>query len=149
MSIDFNKEQVGDAIKIILTLEWLGVRIEDVKEESESSYLFSTTKKTYYYSVPESSTIEVADAGEDLNQKIKTADGLIHLAKKELTDVIVKACEYYGDKDFTEEVKNNISDYCKFYAKVRKGEVWTKELGDNRVKELTDDLQKASGYQEI
>lgn len=146
MNIDYNSEHIRGSLEIIFALEWLGVRIEDVKEENDR-FGFSS-KQVYYYSVPESSTITVED--EELNNQIKTADGLIHLAKKELTNVIIKACEYYdADKDFIEDIKNNISDYCKFYAKTRTGEVWSKELGDNRLKELSDEIQKASGYQEI
>lgn len=146
MNIDYNSEQIRDGIETIFALEWLGVRIDDVKTENDHYGLPTIT--VYYYSVPETSTIETKD--KELNNKIKTADGLIHLAKKELINMAIKAYEYYdSDKEFIEYVKNNISDYFKFYAKTRKGEVWSKELGDNRLKYLNNEIQKASGYQEI
>ena len=145
--VEPNKEQISDSATIIFNLEYLGVHFEDVKEE-KSKYGFFT-KIAYYFSVPESSTIEVDN--EELNARIKTADGLKRLAKDELCAMIVKAYEndFGKDKDLLDYLKNNTPDYLKFYAKVRKGEVWTKELGDNRIKELTEEIQKASGYSEV
>lgn len=143
-----NKEkQLEQYITIILSLEKLGIRIEDTKEEKDK-YGFPT-KTVYYYSVPESSTIEIAD--EKLNPMIKTADGLKTLAKENLVDIVIDACEqeFGDDKEFIEEVKSNISQYVKFYARVRKGEVWTEELGNKRVKELIEEMHQAAGYSEV
>lgn len=141
------QKQFENYLNIILALEKLGICMEDTKEEKDT-YGFST-KTAYYYSVPESSTIEVADA--ELNSMIKTADGLKKLAKENLVDIAIDVCEHeFGDdKDLIEDVKADISKYFKFYAKVRKGEVWTKELGDKRIKELTEEIQRASGYSEV
>lgn len=140
-------EQFKDNFKIILKLAWLGVSIEDVKQETYNSGL--TIKTTYYYSVPESSTIELDN--QELNIRIKTSDGLKLLTKEILTDMLINSCkrEFPDDEEFIEDVKNNISDYFKFYAKVRKGEIWNKELGDNKVKELCKDIKMASQYKEI
>ena len=142
-----NKEQISDSATIIFNLEYLGVHFEDVKEE-KSKYGFFT-KMAYYFSVPEFSTIEVDN--EELNARIKTADGLKRLAKDELCAMIVKAYEndFGKDKDLLDYLKNNTPDYLKFYAKVRKGEIWSKELGDQRIKELIDEVQKASGYEVV
>jgi hypothetical protein len=144
---EFNKELVLDSANVILNLEYLGVHFEDVKEERSKHGFF--TKMAYYYSVPESSTIEVDN--EELNTRIKTADGLKRLAKDELIAMFVKVygSELGEDKEFLDYMKNNTSDYLKFYAKVRKGEVWTKELGDQRIKELIDAVQKVSGYEVV
>lgn len=142
------QKQFENYLNIIFGLEYLGIRMEEAKEERGSKW-FSTTKTAYYFSVPESSTIEVEN--QELNVRIKTSDGLKALAKETLTDMIIDACEqeYGEDKWFIEDVKKDISSYLKFYAKVRKGEVWTKELGDNRMKELTEEIQKAAGYSEV
>lgn len=144
---EFNKELVLDSANVILNLEYLGVHFEDIKEERSKHGFF--TKMAYYYSVPESSTIEVDN--EELNTRIKTADGLKRLAKDELIAMFVKVygSELGEDKEFLDYMKNNTSDYLKFYAKVRKGEVWTKELGDQRIKELIDAVQKVSGYEVV
>lgn len=144
---EFNKELVLDSANVILNLEYLGVHFEDTKEEKSKYGLY--TKMAYYFSVPESSTIEVDN--EELNARIKTADGLKRLAKDELIAIFVKAYEndFEKDKDLLDYLKNNTSDYLKFYAKVRKGEVWNKELGDQRIKELIDEVQKASGYEVV
>lgn len=142
------QKQFEKYLNTIFGLEWLGIRMEETKEERDSNW-FSTTKTAYYFSVPESSTIEVEN--QELNIRIKTSDGLKALAKETLTEMMVGACEqeYSEDKWFIEDVKKDISSYFKFYAKVRKGEVWTKELGDNRIKELTEEIQRASGYSEV
>lgn len=147
MNNGYIKEQIADNFKIILNLEWLGIRIEDTKEERENFGFI--TKTVYYYSVPESSVIELDN--KELNSRIKTSDGLKLLAKEALTDMLIDSCKtvYPNDEEFIEDVKSNVSEYFKFCAKVRKGEVWNKEMGDNRVKELCEDIQKASQYSEV
>lgn len=142
-----NKEQLADNIETVLTLEWLGIRFEDTKEENGSCGLFSKT--AYYFSVPEASTITTED--KELNDRIQTANGLKYFAKEQLINMMINSFEsaYGDDKEFTDDVRNNIHDYFKFYAKVRVGEIWNKELGDKRIKELTEEIKEASKYREI
>jgi hypothetical protein len=144
---EYNKEQIKDNLKTILGLEWFGIRIEDTKEMSEPYGI--ATKTIYYYSVPETSTIEIEDV--EVNKRIKTADGLKLIAKETLTGILIDTFKsiYPDDDELIEEITTNMSDYFKFYAKVRKGEVWNKELGDNRVKELCEEIQNANEYKEI
>ena len=144
---DYSREQIEKNLKTVLTLEWLGVHIEDTKEITDEYGIPSKT--VYYLSVPETSTIEVED--KELNKKIQSSDNLIALAKKEILDMLMDSCKdvFGDDEEFLEEVKNNTSDYFKFYAKVRKGEIWTKELGDAMVKKLTDEIHAASAYKEV
>lgn len=139
-----DKSVLQKNVEAVLGLEWLGIRFEDTREEKGSCGLFS--KFVYYYSVPETSTIETEN--KELNEKIKTAHGLKYLAKETIIEMMLNSFES-EDQEFVEDVKNNIHDYFKFCAKVRTGEVWTKELGDNRIKELTTEMQKASEYIEI
>lgn len=143
----YTREQIEKNLKIILTMEWFGIHIEDTKEVTDEYGLLS--KMVYYFSVPETSTIEVED--KELNKKIKSSDGLIALAKEELLDMFIDSCEdaFGDDEEFIEEVKNNASDYIKFYAKVRTGEKWNKELGDALVKRLTDEIRATSAYKEV
>ena len=137
-----NQELFMESFKLLLGLEKLGIRIEDTKEDVESG------KTIYYFSVPEFSILEIEN--KELNNKIKTADGLKLIAKELLTEMVINACEaQYPDEEFITDVKNNISEYFKFYAKVRNGETWNQELSDNRVKELIEDLQNASQYKEV
>lgn len=144
---ELNKEQLEDNVETVLTLEWLGIHFEDTKEEKGSCNLFSKT--AFYFSVPEASTITTED--KELNNRIQTANGLKYFAKEQLINMMINSFEsaHGADKEFTDDVKNNIHDYFKFYAKVRVGEVWTKELGDQRIKELTDEIKEASKYREI
>ena len=144
---EFNKEQLAANIETVLYLEYLGVRFEDTREEKDSYGFHSKT--IYLFSVPESSTIELED--EELNARIKTADALKRLAKESIIDMMIKSfkIQFGEDEECIEDIKNNTSNYFKFYAKVRKGEVWNKELGDNRIKELTNELKEAREYKEI
>lgn len=142
-----NKEQIQDNLKVILTLEYLGVHIEDTKEETDKYGI--TSKQVYYFSVPEKSTIELED--KELNGKIKTSYDLITLAKEELLNMVIESCknEFGKDDEFIKEVENDISNYLKFYAKVRNGEVWNKELGNKAIKKITDELKNVSRYKEV
>lgn len=142
-----NKEQIQDNLKVVLILEYLGIHIEDTKEETDEYGIPS--KQIYYFSVPEKSTIEIEDM--ELNTEIKTSTGLISLAKRELSNMVIESCrdEFGEDDNFIKEVENSISDYLKFYAKVRTGEDWNKELGGKAVKKITDELKAASGYKEV
>lgn len=144
---DYSRKQIEKNLKTVLTLEWLGVHIEDTKEVTDEYGILSKT--IYYLSVPETSTIEVED--KELNKKIQSSDSLISLAKKEILDMLIDSCKdvFGDDEEFLEEVKNNTSDYFKFYAKVRKGETWTKGLGDAMVKQLTNEIHAASAYKEV
>lgn len=150
-----NNKQFADNLGVIFNLEWLGIRIEDVKEEKER-YGF-LAKTAYYFSVPESSVIELDDkelielGDKELNGRIKTSDGLILLAKERLTNMLINSCReaYPDDEEFIDDVKTIVSEYFKFYAKVRTGEVWSREMGDNRIKELCKDIQQAAQYKEV
>ena len=68
-----------------------------------------------------------------------------------LKEMFINTCKaaFGDDEEFIKDLENDFSNYCKFYAKVRKGEVWSKELGDQRIKELTESIEKASGYKEV
>ena len=144
---DSRREIIEFNVNTVFGLEYLGIRFADTKEETGSCGLFS--KLAYYYSVPELSTLEVKDA--ELNDRIKTANGLKYVAKEVLIDMMIKNYqhEFGEDTEFVKDVKENIHDYFKFYAKVRVGETWNKELAEQRMKELNKELQEASGYREI
>ena len=132
---------IKPSVTKILKLEYLGVRFEKQKEEHGLR-----PKVAYYYSVPELSTLEVDN--KELNTIIKTAHGLKYLAKEILIDIFL---DFFKDKDpeFVADVKNNIHDYFKFYAKVRTGEVWNKELAEQRIKDLERQVQEVTSYKEI
>ena len=135
---NFRKERIKENAIIACKLEYLGVRFEDTKEYPE--------KLLFYFSVPESSTIEVNDV--KLNADIKTADGLKHLAKEMIIEMIAKSIPECDD-DFIDYLKNNSSDHLQCFAKVRKGEVWTKELGEQRMQELMEEIRRTGGYEVV
>lgn len=130
--------RIKNNLNTILNLEYLGVRFENTKEESDNFDL--TTKTVYYYSVPESSVIELDN--EELNNRIKTSDGLKLLAKELITEMIIDYCKNAcpNDEELIEDIKSNTSKYLKCCAKIRKGEIWNEEMGNARVKKLWDEM---------
>jgi hypothetical protein len=145
---NYSKEKIKELIEITLALEWLGIHIEDTKELKDE-YGFPS-KLCYLFSVPESSDIDVEDA--ELQEKVKTSDGLISIAKEQMMDTVNSLYKgTFGDEEdlFFGDVKDDMSDYVKFYAKVRTGEKWNKEMGDAAVKKLTNEIYAVSGYKEV
>lgn len=137
-----NQKQIEDNLETILTLEYLGIHIEDTKERG--------FKQLYYFSVPEKSTIETNDF---LNDQIKTSDGLIQVAKDFLAVMILDSCKSEfdnkeEDEEFYKDVENNISEYALFFVKVRQGEVWNKEMGKAAVNKAVKSLKNLS-YKQI
>lgn len=129
-----NSKQIEENLKTILTLEYIGIHIEDTKEQG--------FKQLYYFSVPERSTLKVESAKE----QAETADDLIQVAKAALTEMILDSCKSEfedgeEDEEFYKDVENNISDYALFFAKVRKGEVWNKEMGKTAVNKVLGKFQ--------
>lgn len=144
---NFDKEIIEFNINTVFGLEYLGVHFEDTREEKDAYGFHSKT--IFLFSIPESSTIELED--KELNTRIKTADELKRLTKEIIVDMMIKSfiAQFGEDKEFLDHIKDNTHDYFKFYAKVRSGETWNKELAEQRMKELNQELQEASGYREI
>ena len=68
---------------------------------------------------------------------------MIDFAKSHLAHIIIeKIKEVFKDYTDAEEsvnyYKTNFSKLFKFYTKIRKDEVWTKEDGEKRIKELEE-----------
>ena len=136
-----NKKQIEENLKTVLTLEYMGIHIEDTKEQG--------FKQLYYFSVPERSTPKTESAKE----QAETADDLIKVAKAALTEMILDSCKSElddgeEDEEFYRDVENNISDYVLFFAKVRKGEVWNKEMGKAAVNKAVESLKNLS-YKQV
>ena len=134
-----NKKQIEENLKTVLTLEYMGIHIENTKEQG--------FKQLYYFSVPERSTLKTESAKE----QAETADDLIQVAKAALTEMILDSCKSEfddEDEEFYKDVENNISDYALFFAKVRKGEVWNKEIGKAAVNKAVESLKNLS-YKQV
>ncbi|RHQ81961.1 hypothetical protein [Clostridium sp. AF22-10] len=136
-----NPKQIEENLKTVLTLEYMGIHIEDTKEKG--------FKQLYYFSVPERSTLKVESAKE----QAETADDLIKVAKATLTEMILDLCKSEFDDDeenekFYKDVENNISDYVLFFAKVRRGEVWDKKMGKAAVNKVVEPLKNLS-YKQV
>ena len=139
MELENNQKQIEENLKTVLTLEYMGIHIEDTKEQG--------FKQLYYFSVPERSTLKTESAKE----QAETADDLIQVAKAALTEMILDSCKSEfddEDEEFYKDVENNISDYALFFAKVRKGEVWNKEMGKAAVNKAVEPLKNLS-YKQV
>ena len=132
---DFTKD-----LYTILNLEYLGIQFENTVNEN------GITK--FFFSVPESSAVTVE--GYESNDLLKTSDGLIKIAKQELTKSLVETCkEDDGDTEDNTYADDFVRDYVKFFAKVRVGEVWTDEMAAERIAELKKELEKINVYKEV
>lgn len=141
IKLENNPKQIEENFKTILTLEYMGIHIEDTKEQG--------FKQLYYFSVPERSTLKPESAKE----QAETADDLIQVAKVALTEMILDSCksefnDSEEDEEFYKDVENNISDYALFFAKVRQGEVWNKEMGKAAVNKVVEQLKNLS-YKQV
>ena len=139
IELENNPKQIEENLKTVLTLEYMGIHIEDTKEQG--------FKQLYYFSVPERSTLKTESAKE----QAETADDLIQVAKAALTEMILDSCKSEfddEDEEFYKDVENNISDYALFFAKVRKGEVWNKEMGKAAVNKAVESLKNLS-YKQV
>ena len=139
IELENNPKQIEEKLKTVLTLEYMGIHIENTKEQG--------FKQLYYFSVPERSTLKVESAKE----QAETADDLIQVAKAALTEMILDSCKSEfddEDEEFYKDVENNISDYALFFAKVRKGEVWNKEIGKAAVNKAVEQLKNLS-YKQV
>lgn len=141
IELENNPKRIEENFKTILTLEYMGIHIEDTKEQG--------FKQLYYFSVPERSTLKTESAKE----QAETADDLIQVAKVALTEMILDSCksefnDSEEDEEFYKDVENNISDYALFFAKVRQGEVWNKEMGKAAVNKVVEQLKNQS-YKQV
>ena len=130
-----NYEFLKSSIELILYMEYFGIHIENTKDMNY--------KRIVYFSVPELSTITTKD--DKTNQKISNANGLIELAKEYLTAIFIEACGNDlndNEKDIVADIKENISDYLEFYAKIRTGETWNEDLGNNAMRKFSDNCYK-------
>lgn len=130
-----NINLLKENLEIILSLEYYGIHIEDIKEQD--------LKQLYFFSVPEKSTLKTNY--DNLNDLIKEKDGLIKLAKDVLSAANVNSCRaVFGDEEdeeFYDDIRNNIFDYVSFFAKVRYGEIWNKEMGDAAIMRAIDEIK--------
>ena len=132
-------EAVEAVIKVILSLEYLGIHIENQK--------LIGAKQICYFSVPEFSTIEASS--EDYANKLHTSEGLMKLAKEILSElymiIALKDTDEDDpfDKEFINGIKEHLTDYFAFYGKVRTGQVWNEELG----KKAAEDAAKTDYVQ--
>lgn len=140
IELENNSKQIKENLKTVLTLEYMGIHIEDTKEQD--------FKQLYYFSVPERSALKVESAKE----QAETADDLIQVAKETLIKMMLDSCKYVfrdtEDEEFYKDIENNISDYALFFTKVRKGEVWDKEMGKAAVNKIVEEL-KNSSYKQV
>ena len=141
-------ERAIEVIKKSLQLGVYGIKIEETTQTIGALGLPDSYK--IYFSIPESSIMYDEKKDKAFNEKIKTSDGLTEIAKKLIIELIM--CSDRDDMISSED----ISDFVKFYVKIRKGEVWTKEqsedamkMADEQIKTAIEKLKALNGYKEV
>ena len=141
-------ERAIEVIKKSLQLGVYGIKIEETTQTIGALGLPDSYK--IYFSIPESSIMYDENKDKTFNEKIKTSDGLTEIAKKLIIELIM--CSDRDDMISSED----ISDFVKFYVKIRKGEVWTKEqsedamkMADEQIKTAIEKLKALNGYKEV
>ena len=119
------KKYFKENLETILMLEWHGIHME-------MENVIYSDRAAFYFSVPESSQLVICD------DPSPTSNELIRIAKETLIDMIKKVSGV-NDTEF-------VQAHVKFYAKTRKGEIWTKDLAVQRLKKLTDGLEEFNRY---
>ena len=141
-------ERAIEVIKKSLQLGIYGIKIEETKQTIGALGLPDSYQ--IYFSIPESSIMYDENKDKTFNEKIKTSDGLTEIAKKLIIELIM--CSDRDDMISSED----ISDFVKFYVKVRNGEVWTKEqsedamkIADEQIKTAIEKLKALNDYKEV
>lgn len=86
---------------------------------------------------------QLLDKGYDTS----TSKGLINLAKHEIINMLANVMEVIAkignedDEYAIDHMASNLTDSYKFYAKVRYGEVWSKEDQEKRINEINEELR--------
>lgn len=132
------KELLKKLNEIVLTFEYLGVKFED-----ETSFDF--TNFIIKFSVPEFLGDDIKN--QSLFKKYEpTSNGLMKAVKECLIGFIYELVNSDSLFDFNKE---EIESQIKFYAKVRKEETWTEEMGKKKLKEYMDFVKEAAEWTEI
>ena len=130
-----DSERMTKVFKISMEMLAYGIKIEDAKETT--SFLGLPENCKVYFSIPETSTVYDDNKDAEFNAKLKTTDGLTEIAKKLIIDMFM--CS--DDSDIV--TPEDLSNFIKFYVKVRGGETWTKEQSDEAVKEVNEQIDVA------
>ena len=142
---EMSKEDKEELSKLTAKIIYLGIEIinSDMINKGLCDY-----ELRYWFSIPESST--VMNDGE-IDDNSKTTDGMVEIFKNYVYDVLALYLKsvYKEDPDEVNESIEYIKKNTKFYVKIRKGEVWTNEKVNEKIKLLHEKIEKASGFNEV
>lgn len=136
-----DSEKGIEIIKKSVQLRIYGIEVENSKQIVGKLGIPEGYK--VYFSIPESSTIYDETKDSAYNEKLKTSAGLTQIGKEILMDIIMCSC---SDEDVSID---EMTDFVKFYVKVRKGEMWTQEQSDEIRKKVDDELKTALEKMEL
>lgn len=140
-------DKENSMLNIALNLKYFGIEIENTETTTGGFGVMPCTK--CYFSVPESSTLYLKDKDDTINERLKTSEGLIQIAKELIVDMIIcsENSEFISPEEIA-EMKANKSNSLKFYAKVRQGDIWSNKKGDLKLKEAIKKIDDVTGYKE-
>ena len=131
------KELLKDITEAAIMLEYVGVEFEDEP-------FFGTGDFKIRFSVPEHLSTEFEKFFKEYGS---TSEDLMKTVKKVLIGAMYKSI--VGDNTLSDFNIEEIEEYVKFYAKTRKGETWTKEMADAKMKVYKDEMKEVAEWTEV
>lgn len=161
-------EMLGESLRYTTCLEYLGIHIVDIKNTKQyrkktgnekedrilslmDGYFGPESVNVIKFTVPESSELELTDESTKeiiQNMSYHTSEDLIKIMKKVFLDdisMLGATDEMKSNQDF----RTYLEGTAKFYAKVRKGDVWDNEKADAVVQKILSELRTLTGYKEV
>lgn len=128
-------EYIDKLIETAVTLAYLGVETEDPYYQYDKHGF--TEYAIYKFTIPEKSTISEIVNGH------RTDD--MEDLKKYAKDTLIEAIQQGLDDD----EKEGVVDFVKFYAKVRTGDIWDTEKGEQAVKKIKEAVSNATNWERV
>lgn len=129
------KEYIDKLIETAVTLAYLGVETEDPYYQYDK-YGFAEYV-IYKFTIPEKSTIS------EIVNDYKTDD--MEDLKKYVKDILIESIQQGLDDD----EKEGVVDFVRFYAKVRTGDIWDTEKGEQAVKKIKKAVLNATNWEKV
>lgn len=129
------KEYIDKLIETAFTLAYLGVETEDPYYQYDKYGLAEYA--IYKFTIPEKSTIS------EIVNGYKTED--MEDLKKYVKDILIESIQQGLDDD----EKEGVVEFVKFYAKVRIGDIWDTEKGEQAVKKIKEAVLNATNWEKV
>lgn len=155
---NLDKETIAEINSGAIIMEYVGIKLVDAKTKHEYGdnpvdRLVPKFLIQYYFTVPESSTLDKPIHDIDFDKvDLKTSEGLINYGKEAIKHLVLAYTKNQRkdmDTEEAEEYKNFLIDSLRFYAKVRKGDIWDNEKAKTAISKILNEMKENSGFKEV